>query len=1718
MPATDDYKYNIKKMHVIFLLSAVAFTAATLLMLYKDHNDEWHPIQSKGNVLAALQLEQNQRDALVPNANLTRLIGAVRGTRAAAHDFWVISRDLSGLQADVNALPDQSQSDEKNVEDLEAAEATAQELVARIASVEAGFGQILAEVINRRAEEERTREEAEEEETATEEEAAADELTPKEKIQSLKTALTDQLSQLPQRISEDSELIIASQSGAENEARTSGLYTQLIVYAAFSDIDHVDVEQAAVDELREKEVEESEDAVSKATEALASATDENRGELESALKGAEDARSALRERLKQTDNYQSLEKLESVIDELEKLAQSPGSDTALANTELKALKRVRSVLEERDFFQTRVDDLKSEWDANSPGRIVVDADEPSTDDADGGRRGELDQLIERHRDWRRKAEEYRSVRTEMRLSEREYDEGVAEGLSEAELKPLRIQVERGKAEVAVLKEERNALALDKSRALFELGQAELTSRIARLTAAAEADKEKYASLKKTLAEDERLFDLQGREVKAQRAERDVARANRDIGVRDHVDKDTRENLQRIFNELQSNVTALEKEWERLGTTRDGNVAKLAALTVERDAADAELKAHTAELARISTALDTIAPDGALKSAKRKFMEWAIIDGFNSHQKPVQDWLPDLMITLGMTETARFDRCRTCHVGIEKFGAGNVPQFPHGNPDSDEPADWVAQNQFPHPYSSHPRPDVYLTAASPHPLPEFGCSICHDGAGSATSFHNAQHGPNDPVQSEEWHEEFGYFHNHFWEYPMFPKRLREATCLKCHHEVVELGVNAEYGATAPVVYDGWQTIRKYGCFGCHEINGYDGQDRIGPDLRLEPSEEEQPKYDSDPNLIAGKMRKVGPSLKHVAQKVSQNFISYWTENPSRFRPKTRMPRFFGLTNLADEHYGAELSDLELAALAQFLIKQSTSIELDSPQAGYEPDAERGKQFFAERGCLACHVHEGDEFKGATADFGPDLTKTKEKLLAGDAGFDWVYTWIRDPQRYHPRSRMPNLFLEPYDGKDGGQIDPAADIAAFLVGDGPKAFPAVKIADTVTRPDETVVKTFRELAELHLSGKALTERQFKIFWGDTEDLLADPTTTDEQRRQIQDGLWKYPFDAGQIKGDEIELVFEGEGRPTEEQFQTLVMNYLGRRSVSRYGCYGCHDINGFGEARPIGTTLQDWGRKDPSRLAPEHIHEFLHEHGERDGSSTEDFVADAIAKAQAGVFESEEEKQDALRTAFYYDSLIHHGRPGFIFQKLRDPRSYDYQKVETKTYVERLVMPQFPINDDQIEAISTFVLGLVSNPPASKYIYTPDARSEDRHQGEILLRKYNCISCHMTDMHTIEFAVEEGDERVLPSHVALQQSKLATYQKVGLDTLLKMRPPVPGFTGRKQLVEVEDEDGYLVEKELRTVKFRGMTMMTPNNAGDLYEEDDPDTWVYTFMTWEPTDVNVPGTEEDSSNYVLPSTSFSVLDRELAFTGHTPAATGGYAEWLVNRNMPDIFDPAQFAADWNKVPPPLFREGDKVQTDWLYRFLKDPEEIRHTLNGLRMPRFNMSDEEARILANYFAAADGSPYPYEAVPQAEPDYLAQAQAAFDPTGQNDYLDESWKLLTATVCVTCHAVGGREFVVLPGQEDKVTHAPDLESAGQRLRPDWLTVWIANPAWITPYTKMPLNFPANQDPSKSFPVFGGRTDQQLLGARDALLNYYHLLERKVEPLELIAAPTADAAE
>ena len=106
---------------------------------------------------------------------------------------------------------------------------------------------------------------------------------------------------------------------------------------------------------------------------------------------------------------------------------------------------------------------------------------------------------------------------------------------------------------------------------------------------------------------------------------------------------------------------------------------------------------------------------------------------------------------------------------------------------------------------------------------------------------------------------------------------------------------------------------------------------------------------------------------------------------------------------------------------------------------------GRRLFSERGCLACHVHDGVRQKGAdglpavseeAASFAPDLSRIAAKIdpQKGDAKARrrWVVQWVLNPNIYHPRTRMPITHLT---------VQQACDVADWLLSQevDPKAIP-------------------------------------------------------------------------------------------------------------------------------------------------------------------------------------------------------------------------------------------------------------------------------------------------------------------------------------------------------------------------------------------------------------------------------------------------------------------------------------------------------------------------------------------------------------------------------------------------------------------------------------------------------------------------------------------------------
>jgi cytochrome c2 len=846
-------------------------------------------------------------------------------------------------------------------------------------------------------------------------------------------------------------------------------------------------------------------------------------------------------------------------------------------------------------------------------------------------------------------------------------------------------------------------------------------------------------------------------------------------------------------------------------------------------------------------------------------------------------------------------------------------------------------------------------------------------------------------------------------------------------------------------------------------------------------------------VPGNLRRAGPALRYVKSKDDEEFLIDWIKNPRHFRETTRMPKFFGLhehlhpSGHAEAHespsdsseneeekpplqVAEDFEPIEILAMTTYLLDRSQKFDfLPRPegvaQSSPEEQIARGRMLFETRGCLACHTHEA--FPEATAyrhegDMvqGPDLSGIGSKFdpERNPAGPDWLYSWIKEPTRYHPRTKMPDLFLDPYEDNAGNLIDPADDIVAFLLSQKHEEWsPALN-------------------DEFALDGDNLTSERARHALHDLAlEFLRVGFSESAAEKYYQEGLPEAL--RAEQKGFEVELIAE-QGLTDRQR-----LIYVGAKAISKYGCYGCHDVPGFEDAKPIGTGLADWGRKDTSRLAFEHITHYLHqqEHSQHGAAAH----AEETNAGDAGPAEPIPD--------FYQEAIEASHREGFIFQKLRQPRSYDFEKAENKTYNEWLRMPQFPFNTEEREQVITFVLGLIADPPAEKFVYRPSDRARAIQKGRQVLAKYNCGGCHTLEMEKWRLTFPPGEFRAPPPP--------DTYSFV-----------VPQFSPDEVAASKQTDRRGMLHATITGQPFldnEGIPQAF-DDAGDPVEPDEdynPNSLEYLVQLFEPVSI-------EGNTYMVGPAPLSVKGARI---DETYPAHGGYlARYLVPRviKLEREVNPAAKASEaWGWVPPPLVGEGRKVQPDWLYNFLLNPYPIRPAV-FLRMPKFNMSPDEAQALVNYFAAKDNANYPYQFVAPRQPGVLDAKDDRYAEQNQGgSRLDDAMKIVTNNAgCVKCHMVS--DFVPQGSPRAK---APNLADVYRRLQPEYIKPYIAKPDSILPYTGMPVNI----NPQTGFATQGlyhGSPDEQLDALVDLLMNFDTYTSRRTSISDLVqAANPAPAA-
>lgn len=200
-----------------------------------------------------------------------------------------------------------------------------------------------------------------------------------------------------------------------------------------------------------------------------------------------------------------------------------------------------------------------------------------------------------------------------------------------------------------------------------------------------------------------------------------------------------------------------------------------------------------------------------------------------------------------------------------------------------------------------------------------------------------------------------------------------------------------------------------------------------------------------------------------------------------------------------------------------------------------------------------------------------------------------------------------------------------------------------------------------------------------------------------------------------------------------------------------------------------------------------------------------------------------------------------------------------------------------------------------------------------------------------------------------------------------------------------------------------------------------------------------------------------------------------TDSVADWLVKYKNKQKAEAQTIVTTLS--PPKLMGIGKKVQTQWLFDFLHQPQTVRPWLE-VRMPTYNFDAAHLNILLKYFNALDKEEFPFteHINTSLTPNELLAAQKMFS----KDYFD----------CTKCHVVGDQ----LPAGSQE-TWAPNLALAGKRLKPQWVDIWLRNPSGVDSSTKMPTFFdPQNFDESGPPDILNGDENQQIRVLRNFIMS------------------------
>jgi cytochrome c2 len=649
---------------------------------------------------------------------------------------------------------------------------------------------------------------------------------------------------------------------------------------------------------------------------------------------------------------------------------------------------------------------------------------------------------------------------------------------------------------------------------------------------------------------------------------------------------------------------------------DAAKAEVARITKTRDDAIEALKKLDEEYDRFQAKLKTLRQNDAFYKVRNA----PILDMLAPNIKVQQVQLDGLFNDVNFLKSQRVDRCMTCHYAADKRG-------------------FEDKEKYPQVLRTHPRLDLFVDSNSPHPYATFGCTSCHGGRDGATDFMHAGHTPDDFLEYEEKVEALHRGKDAKGMPVDAPVLREEIDETKTGRWIKEYGWEIDKFNDLPMYP---MVAVEAGCFRCH---------------KNEANHAKAEHLDQGKKLIENlgcwgchKMKgfedlpKVGPNLTKLASKTNPEWVGRWLSNPRAFRHNTKMPRFFYLENFADKD-GKALTDTMVAGVTAYLFKEKPPMAPPG-MVDSAPGASKGVAF-ASMQMTPSHESAAPSTPAAQRPAAKGDAARGQKLFES-VGCQGCH--VSDPKADRHvmdgwRNHGPNLV---------GLNEKVNPDWLFAWLKNPKAYnPQTRMPNLRLSDDEA-----NDLVAFLLQRPASPEFE----------RVKAPQADPKQRDLL---VFDYLTQTHTIADAEAELA---KMTPHEKDL------FVGEKIIGNYGCYACHDVNGFEKAKPIGVELSEWGNK------PVHLLDF-------------GFVKIPDTRAE------------------------------WFRQKVHEPRSFDRQKV--KTFQEKLKMPQFSLSDAEIRALESTVLGFQKDDMSDALKARPQGDWAAIEAGRRLVKEYNCQGCHILE---------------------------------------------------------------------------------------------------------------------------------------------------------------------------------------------------------------------------------------------------------------------------------------------------------------------------------------------------------------------------------------------------